>query len=69
MNAGPKTAYGGKRPLTGVFVQPLAADPRAILPAAANESFSPEKHHLNACGVYQRWCSTVPARSTQLEWY
>jgi len=29
MNAGPKTARGGKRPSTGVVAQPLAGDPRA----------------------------------------
>jgi len=44
MNAGPKTAYGGKRPSTGVFAQPLAGDPHTIFRAAGNESFSPEKH-------------------------
>jgi len=30
MNAGPKTACGGKRPYAGVVAQPLAGDLRAI---------------------------------------
>jgi len=33
MNAGPKTAYGGKRPSTGVFAQPRARDlPNVLVP-------------------------------------
>jgi len=47
MNAGPKTACGGKRPQAGVGGQPLAGDSRAILRAAENESFSPEKHVIS----------------------
>jgi len=47
MNAGPKTAYGGKRPRAGVFAQPLAGDPHAIFRAAENEFFSPEKHVIS----------------------
>jgi len=47
MNAGPKTAYGGKRPEAGVVAQPLAGDPRAIFRAAENDSFSLEKHVLS----------------------
>jgi len=31
MNAGPKTACGGKRPQAGVFAQPLARDSRDVL--------------------------------------
>jgi hypothetical protein len=31
MNAGPKTARGGKRPSTGVFGQPFAGDLRNVL--------------------------------------
>jgi hypothetical protein len=54
MNAGPKTARGGKRPLTGVFAQPLAGDPHAIFRAAENESFSPEKHVISMRAEYSR---------------
>ena len=33
MNAGPKTAYGGKRPSTGVFAQPPARElPNVLVP-------------------------------------
>ena len=32
MNAGPKTARGGKRPLTGVFAQPFAGNRGKRLP-------------------------------------
>jgi len=39
MNAGPKTACGGKRPQAGVFAQPLAGDPRAIFRAAEKWTF------------------------------
>jgi len=52
MNAGPKTAYGGKRPQAGVVAQPLAGDPRAIFRAAENESFSPEKHVISTRAEY-----------------
>jgi hypothetical protein len=52
MNAGPKTAYGGKRPSTDVFAQPLAGDPHAIFRAAENESFSPEKHVISMRAEY-----------------
>jgi len=54
MNAGPKTAYGGKRPQAGVFAQPPASDPHAILRAAENESFSPEKQVISTCAEYNR---------------
>jgi|GEM_PF-4370229 len=52
MNAGPKTACGGKRPQAGVFAQPLAGNPRAIFRAAENESFSPEKHVISTRAEY-----------------
>jgi len=53
MNAGPKTACGGKRPQAGVFAQPLAGDPRAILRAAESESFSPEKAEYKSAGYHR----------------
>jgi len=52
MNAGPKTAYGDKRPQAGVGGQPLAGDPHAIFRAAENESFSPEKHVISIRAEY-----------------
>ena len=69
MNAGPKTACGGKRPSTGVFAQPLAGDPRAILRAAENESFSPEKHVISTRAEYKigsKWWSFVVIRHPAL---
>jgi len=63
MNAGPKTACGGKRPQAGVFAQPLAGNPRAIFRAAENESFSPEKHVSSARAEYIRQNKLVLARA------
>ena len=54
MNAGPKTTCGGKRPRAGVVGQPLAGDPRAIVPAAENEPFSPQKHVISRRAEYKR---------------
>ena len=62
MNAGPKTAYGGKRPQAGVIAQPLAGDPRASFPAAENESFSPEKHVISTRAEYKSLPSSVETR-------
>ena len=74
MNAGPKTACGGKRPSTGVVAQPRARDPRAIFRAAENESFSPEKHVISeytrvyADGVSPQRGGRVAAVKLVLRW-
>ena len=62
MNAGPKTAYGGKRPQAGVFAQPLVGDPHAIFRAAENESFSPEKHVISTRAEHIFALPELPAR-------
>jgi len=63
MNAGPKTASGGKGPLTGVFAQPLAGDPRAIFRAGESESFSPEKHVISTRAEYKSRPALFVART------
>jgi len=69
MNAGPKTACGGKRPQAGVFAQPLANDPRAIFLAAENESFSPEKHVISTRAEYSQQSPRLasPAKSLGID--